>query len=298
MRSRLRDAEHLVRLALVFAAGVVLFLVVRAGPGAARIRRARPLPHRRDRRQRGEAAGLRRPGRLCRVSRREWPTPSRATPTRRSAASRATAPSRRTPPTPTPRHRRRSSRSRSAPSATSSSRRGRPAIRRSTPPPTRRATPAPTVTPRTHLGQDASSCRSSATTARLALRAGLPGRRHLREPGRRRAGRQGLLHRLPLLRAGLPLRLPLHRSAHQHGRQVHALLPPDHPKGLTTACCEVCPTGARMLADLKNPKTRSTSSCATHPDPGAEAADGDRLQGLLQRPRRLGALKEDRACTR
>ncbi|MGE3842642.1 MAG: 4Fe-4S dicluster domain-containing protein [Vicinamibacterales bacterium] len=25
-------------------------------------------------------------------------------------------------------------------------------------------------------------------------------------------------------------------------------------KGLTTACCEVCPTGARMLGDLKNPK--------------------------------------------
>jgi len=25
-------------------------------------------------------------------------------------------------------------------------------------------------------------------------------------------------------------------------------------KGLTTACCEACPTGARQLADLKNPK--------------------------------------------
>jgi tetrathionate reductase subunit B len=25
-------------------------------------------------------------------------------------------------------------------------------------------------------------------------------------------------------------------------------------KGLTTACCETCPTGARMLGDLKNPK--------------------------------------------
>jgi Fe-S-cluster-containing dehydrogenase component len=24
-------------------------------------------------------------------------------------------------------------------------------------------------------------------------------------------------------------------------------------KGLTTACCETCPTGARQLADLKNP---------------------------------------------
>ena len=25
-------------------------------------------------------------------------------------------------------------------------------------------------------------------------------------------------------------------------------------KGLTTACCEVCPTAARTLADLKDPK--------------------------------------------
>jgi Fe-S-cluster-containing dehydrogenase component len=25
-------------------------------------------------------------------------------------------------------------------------------------------------------------------------------------------------------------------------------------KGLTTACCEACPTGARTLVDLKNPK--------------------------------------------
>ena len=40
--------------------------------------------------------------------------------------------------------------------------------------------------------------------------------------------RQGLLPWLPLLRAGLPLRLPLHRPPHEHRRQVHAVLPPDH----------------------------------------------------------------------
>ncbi len=62
----------------------------------------------------------------------------------------------------------------------------------------------------------------------LALRPGVPGRRDLREPGRRGAGRQELLPRLPLLRAGLPLRLPLHRPADPHGGQVLALLPPDH----------------------------------------------------------------------
>ena len=37
-----------------------------------------------------------------------------------------------------------------------------------------------------------------------------------------------LLPRLPLLRAGVPVRLPLHRPADAHRRQVHALLPPHH----------------------------------------------------------------------
>ena len=33
-------------------------------------------------------------------------------------------------------------------------------------------------------------------------------------------------------------------------------------QGLTTACCETCPTGARQLVDLKDPAIPSTSSCA------------------------------------
>ena len=48
---------------------------------------------------------------------------------------------------------------------------------------------------------------------RLAVHAGVPGRRDVPDQRRRRADRQGLLPRLPLLRAGLPVRLPLHRSA-------------------------------------------------------------------------------------
>jgi tetrathionate reductase subunit B len=35
-------------------------------------------------------------------------------------------------------------------------------------------------------------------------------------------------------------------------------------KGLTTACCEVCPTGARQLADLKNPKDPVHEFLRTH----------------------------------
>ena len=36
-------------------------------------------------------------------------------------------------------------------------------------------------------------------------------------------------------------------------------------KGLTTACCEACPTGARQLADLKNPKDPIHEFLRTHP---------------------------------
>jgi tetrathionate reductase subunit B len=35
-------------------------------------------------------------------------------------------------------------------------------------------------------------------------------------------------------------------------------------KGLTTACCEACPTGARQLADLKNPKDPIHEFLKTH----------------------------------
>ncbi len=35
-------------------------------------------------------------------------------------------------------------------------------------------------------------------------------------------------------------------------------------RGLTTACCEVCPTGARMLGDLKNPKDPIHAFLRTH----------------------------------
>lgn len=36
-------------------------------------------------------------------------------------------------------------------------------------------------------------------------------------------------------------------------------------KGLTTACCEVCPTGARQLGDLKNPKDPIHAFLRDHP---------------------------------
>ncbi|MGA8539200.1 MAG: hypothetical protein WB566_06845, partial [Terriglobales bacterium] len=35
-------------------------------------------------------------------------------------------------------------------------------------------------------------------------------------------------------------------------------------KGLTTACCEACPTSARQLADLKNPNDPIHEFLKTH----------------------------------
>ena len=59
--------------------------------------------------------------------------------------------------------------------------------------------------------------------------------------------------RLPLLRPGLPVWLPLHSSG-KNVAQKCTLCYHRITKGLTTACCEACPTGSRQLADLKNPK--------------------------------------------
>jgi hypothetical protein len=54
------------------------------------------------------------------------------------------------------------------------------------------------------------TCRCSASSATTPLRQGLPGRGHLEGAGRHRGGGLQLVHRLPLLRGGLPLsRAPL-----------------------------------------------------------------------------------------
>ena len=74
-----------------------------------------------------------------------------------------------------------------------------------------------------------------------------------RQPGRRGSGGRNLLPRLPVLHSGLPLRLPLPASE-KHTVDKCTLCYHRITKGLTTACCENCPTGARQLVDFKDPK--------------------------------------------
>ena len=61
-------------------------------------------------------------------------------------------------------------------------------------------------------------------------------------------------------------------------------------KGLTTACCETCPTEARVLGDLKNPKDPIHEFLRTHKVQVLKPQMATGLEGLLQRPRRLGPL--------
>ena len=81
--------------------------------------------------------------------------------------------------------------------------------------------------------------------------------------GRRGAGGPEILPGLPLLRAGLPVRLPLHSSREERRGQVHALLPPDH-EGTDDRLLRSLPDRARQLADLKNPKDPIHEFLKTH----------------------------------
>ncbi len=67
-------------------------------------------------------------------------------------------------------------------------------------------------------------------------------------------------------------------------------------KGLTTACCEACPTGARQLADLKNPEGSDSRVFEDSQRAGAEAAPGHGREALLQRPGRFGAIGGAKRC--
>ena len=108
-----------------------------------------------------------------------------------------------------------------------------------------------------------------------ALRQGLPDRRHLDGAGRHRGDRLRLVHRLPLLHGGLPVRrapLQLGRAAASRrtsstrtrttsatGRARKGVVEKCTfciqrvRKGRYPACVEVCPVGARKFGNLLDP---------------------------------------------
>ena len=66
-------------------------------------------------------------------------------------------------------------------------------------------------------------------------------------------------------------------------------------KGLTTACCEACPTGARQLVDLKNPKDPVHEFLRTHAVHVLKPQMATGAKVYLRRARRRGPLRSD-AC--
>ena len=118
-----------------------------------------------------------------------------------------------------------------------------------------------------------SSCRSCATTARIrpASRCA-PSAPHSRAPmawcwwTRPTAW-------VPLLRAGLPVRVPLHRPADEHGGQVHALLPPDH-EGVDDGLLRVVPDRRAPARGSEEPEGPGARVPPHAQDPRAQAADG------------------------
>ena len=66
--------------------------------------------------------------------------------------------------------------------------------------------------------------------------------------------------------------------------------------GLEPPCVTVCPTQAIVAGDLDDPHSAIVASARAHPDPGAQAREGDAAQGLLHRGRRGRARPGRRAA--
>ena len=122
---------------------------------------------------------------------------------------------------------------------------------------------------------------------RFPLHPGLPRRRHVHHAGRSRAGRRKILPRLPLLRAGVSLRMPLHPPGKARGAEVHAVLPPHHERShhgvLRSLPHGLAPTGGPQKSQRSHPRVHEETQRA-----GAQAADGHRRQSVLRKSRRIG----------
>src|SRR5205814_2133767 len=126
---------------------------------------------------------------------------------------------------------------------------------------------------------------------RLALHPGVPGGGDVCEPRRCGAGGSEVLPGMRILRAGLPLWLPVSSPREESRGQVHALLPQDY-EGPHDRLLRSLPdrrTPARGLEESQGPDSCISQNTQRA---GVEAADGHRRQGLLQRFGWFGAVRQ------
>jgi len=88
---------------------------------------------------------------------------------------------------------------------------------------------------------------------------------------------------LRLLRAGLPLTAAATCLRKRKSRISARFCYHRITKGLTTACCEACPTGARQFGGFEESNDPIHEFLKTHSCAGVEAADGHRREGVHQR---------------
>src|ERR1035441_1621016 len=124
----------------------------------------------------------------------------------------------------------------------------------------------------------------------VSLYAGVPGGRHLCNAGWGGDGGPEVLPGLRVLRAGLPVRVQVYPSGEACGRQVHALLSPDY-QGTDNGVLRNLPDRGTPACGLEESERSDSRVSEDTQRAGAEAADGNRREGLLQRPRWIGAVE-------
>ena len=112
------------------------------------------------------------------------------------------------------------------------------------------------------------------------MRADLSDRRALQAPRRDRGSQRAIVHRLPRVHGGVPVRSALHRSEHAHRREVQLLREPcrEQPAPLVR---ERVPDRVPHLRRPRRPVERGRADRAARGLHGPQAGEGHGAEGVL-----------------